>query len=196
MSFVAEVIESSTRHLVAEVNRDAEPPAFGAWVEVPLEDGSVIYAVVGHIEVGSIEPGRRAMAMGLDREALRREMPQVLELVRTTFRAQVVAFRDASGRLRQTLPPRPAALHDRVRCCADDDVAALAAPYDTFRTLLHGADERLPTDDLLAAMLRRLYDAHGRGDEGQRALVAAGQALARLLGDDHERLQSILRRAV
>lgn len=196
MSFLAEVIESSTRHIVAEVLPERAAPEFGAWVEVPLEDGTTLFAVVAHVEVGSVEPGRRAVALGLSREDLRREMPQVLALVRTTLRAQVLAYRDARGTLHQTLPPRPAALHDRVRGCTDEAVCELRAPYDYFRTLVRHPDAAVPTDDLLAALLRRTYRAHGQGDTGRRAVVDAARALARLLDDDHERLQSIIRRAV
>ncbi len=203
-AFVAEVIESSTRHVLAEVLREREGPAFGQWVEVPLEGGTTLFGVVAHVEVGSVEPGRRATALGLDRDALRREMPHVLELVRTTFRAVVLAYREApgpggkGGALRQTLPPRPAALHDRVRPCADAAVCALGGPgssFDYLRTLVRHPDPAVPVDDLLVALLRQAHRAHGGEDEGERALLAAGRALSRLLDDDHERLQSILRRA-
>ncbi len=191
---IAEVIESSTRHVVAEVRRGAEPPDFGAWVETEIEDGTTLFAVVAHVETGSVEPGRRAVALGMDRGTLRREMPQVLELIRTTFRAQVLAYRDGRGTVHQTLPPRPAALHDMVRPCGDAAVCALAAPFDVLRTLVRNPEMGIPTDDLLVALLRRLHRAHGAGEEGTRALLAAGRALSRLLDDDHERLQSILRR--
>ena len=198
---IAEVIESSTRHFVAEVLKEAEAPDFGAWAEVALEDGTTLFAVVAHVETGSVEPGRRAMALGMDRATLRREMPQVMELIRTTFRAQVLAYREPPrggkrGAFHQTLPPRPAALHDMVRPCTDDTVCALAAPFDYLRTLVHHPEMGVPTDDLLVALLRRAHRAHGAGEEGTRALLSAGRALSRLLDDDHERLQSILRRVM
>ncbi len=196
---IAEVIESSTRHIVAEVLRPedrsaAEPPDFGAWVEVEVEDGTTLFAVVAHVETGSVEPGRQAVALGMDRAMLRREMPQVLALIRTTFRAQVLAYRDGRGTVHQTLPPRPAALHDMVRACADAAVCSLGAPFDFLRTLVRNPEMGIPTDDLLVALLRRLNLAYGAGDEGRKALLAAGRSLSRLLDDDHERLQSILRR--
>ena len=192
---IAEVIESSTRHVVAEVHRDTEAPDFGAWVEIAVENGTMLYAVVAHVETGSVEPGRRATALGMDRPTLRREMPQVLELIRTTFRAQILAYRDARGALHQTLPPRPAALHDQVRPVADETVCTLGAPFDYFRTLVRYPDGDVPADDLLVALLRRMRRAYGGGEEATTALLGAGRALSRLLNDDHERLQSILRRA-
>ncbi len=193
---VAEVIESSTRAFTAEVYREAEPPAFGAWVRVPHPSGIVLFGLVSHVEISSFEPNRRAVAFGLAEEELRRERPQVLELLRTTFRAQVVAYRDAAGRVRQTLPPQPAGVHGFVYPCASDDVCALGAPYDYLRTLLRNPDPAVPVDDLLVAALGQIYAAHRGGPDGRQALIDAGRALSRLLNDDHERLQSVLRRAV
>ena len=197
---VAEVIASNTREIVAEVYPDARVPAFGSWVEVETEDQTVLYGLVSHAEIGSVEPGRQAVALGADydRDRIRREMPQILELVRTTVRAQILAYWDGRSRrdgqpvVRQTVPPRPAALHDCVRACGPEAVAALAAPFDVLRTLARNPDPAVPADDLLAAALRNLADAYG--DEGDAVLVEAGRALARLLDEDHERLQSILRR--
>ena len=53
------------------------------------------------------------------------EMPMVQELLRTTVRAQVLAYRDREGQLRQTLPPHPPDIHDFVEPCPDDAVRAL-----------------------------------------------------------------------
>ena len=187
---------------MAEVYPEVDVPSFGSWVEVETEDGSVLYGLVSHAETVSVEPGRQAVALGADydRDRLRREMPQLLELIRTTVRAQILAYWDGHARrdgqplVRQTLPPRPAALHDRVRPCGPEAVARLAVPFDALRTLARNPDPAVPADDLLAAALRQLYASHGGGADGEAVLVAAGRALARLLDDDHERLQSILRR--
>ncbi len=190
---IAEVIESSTRQFTAEVYREAEPPPFGAWVEVKHAPGGTrLYGLVSHVEIGSAEPGRRAMAFGMAPDELRRERPQVFELLRTTLRAQIVAYRSAGGRVRQTLPPHPAGIHAFVTRCADEAVCGLGAPYDFLRTLVQSPDPAVPVDELLVAVLDQIHRAHG--PEGETALVAAGRALSRLLDDDHERLHSILRR--
>jgi hypothetical protein len=199
----AEIIEASTRAFVAEVHEGQDAPDFGSWVEVEQADtGHMLYGLVSHIEMGSYEPGRRARAFGRSRDELQREMPQVLELLRTTFRAQVLAYRtsgagsaeNGSTAVRQTLPPRLPSIHDFVHCCAPEAIQALGRPYDFLRTLVHDPDPAVPTDDLLVAVLRQVRAAHGE-TAGENELVAAGRALSRLLDDDHERLQSILRRA-
>lgn len=190
---IAEIIESSTRQFVAEVRREAEAPEFGSWVEVEHRNGTTLYGLVSHVEVGSYDARRRAQALGMSTEELQREMPHVLELLRTTFRAQVLAYRDAEGKLRQTLPPQPAGIHDFVQCCAPEVVRQLGQPFDFLRTLVQHPDPAVPVDDLLVALLRQVRVAHGNSD-GEDALVAAGRALSRLFDDDHERLHSVLRR--
>ena len=191
---IAEIIESSTQAFLAEVYREAEPPAFGQWVQVSLKDGVALYGLVSHVEIASYDPHRRAIAFGKTEDELRREMPQVMELLRTTFRAQVIAYRDAHNTIRQTLPPHPAGIHDFVYACSSDEVRRLGQPYDFLRTLVRNPDPFVPIDDLVVAVLTNVYQAHGGRHGGERELVAAGRALSRLLNDDHERLQSIIRR--
>jgi hypothetical protein len=191
---IAEVIESSTRQFVAEVYREADPPAFGTWVRVPHDRGITLFGLVSHVEIRSLEPNRQARALGKTLEELRREYPQIPDLLTTTFRAQVIAYADDGGRVRQTLPPHPAGVHDFIYPCASDEVEHLGRPFDFLRTLVSSPDPSVPVDDLLVAVLTNLHTAHGGRHGGDQALVAAGRALSRLLDDDHERLQSILRR--
>ena len=191
---IAEVIESSTRQFLADVYREAEPPAFGTWVRVPHARGITLFGLVSHVEITSMEPNRRARALGMTPEELRREYPQIPDLLTTTLRAQVIAYEDASGTVRQTLPPHPADVHDFVYPCTPEYVERLGRPYDFLRTLVRNPDPSVPVDDLLVAVLTNLHDAHGGRHGGEKALIDAGRALSRLLDDDHERLHSILRR--
>ena len=129
-------------------------------------------------------------------EKLKREMPQVRELLRTTFRAQVLAYRDADGHVHQTLPPYPARIHTFVTVCSIEDQRMIGAPFDIFPTMIFNPDPSVPVDDLVVAVLRQRYRAFDGGPDGEAELINAGRALSRLLNDDHERLQSILRRAI
>ena len=191
---IAEVIESSTRAFEAEVNRGEEPPDFGSWVHVEHGGGLQLYGLVSHVEMNSYEPNRRAVALGRTTEELKKEMPQVMELLRTTFRAQVLAYRDRAGTVRQTLPPQPAGIHAFVAACPPGHVRALGRPYDFLRTLARNPDPAVPVDDLIVAVLGQVWAVQDGQREREAALVDAGRALSRLLDDDHERLQSILRR--
>jgi hypothetical protein len=206
--YIGEVIESSTRQFVAEVQRGTEAPAFGQWVCVTREAcGTQLFALVSHAEVGPYASHRQAVALGLTAAERRTEYPHVDQLLRTTFRAQILAWQaNGSNTVRQTLPPHPPGIHDFAHACTPDHVAALGAPFDYLRTLVQHPDPAVPVDDLLVAVLRQLREAHGvpLGDGGTRAngqarapdvLVEAGRTLGRLLDDDHERLRSILRRA-
>ena len=117
-------------------------------------------------------------------------------LLRTTARARMLACRGPDGDIRQTLPPQPPDIHDFVTPCTDPEVRAFAAPYDFLRTLVEHPDPDVPVDDLLVAVLRGIHAAHGGEEGGREPVVRAGRALSRLLDDDHERLQSILRRVL
>lgn len=193
---IGEVLESNTSTLKAQVPRDVAAPAFGAWIKVPQKDGQVVYGVVSMVEQGSLMPSRRATALGKTNDELVREMPHVFELLRTSFTAQIVAYPEPAGRIRQTLPPYPVAIHEFVEACTPQELRALETPLDFLRTLVQRGDAGAPMDDLLVALLRQLYEAHKteREEEAYRLLVDAGRTLSRLFADDHERLQAILRR--
>ena len=191
---IAEIVESSTRQFTAEVYEGREAPAFGSWVQVQRSERVTLYALVSHVQTGSLDARRRATAYGKSEDELRREMPHVLELIRTTFDAQILAYRDPDGSIRQTLPPQPAKLHQVVSLCSDDLITRIGRPFDFLRTLALHPDPGVPADDLIVAVLRQVYRAHGADRTAERALIDAGRALIRLLDDDHERLHSILRR--
>jgi len=203
---IGEVIESSTRQFVAEVydevrdeESDVAEPAFGEWIWTQTSRGDEIYALVSHVEIGSYDTNRQAVALGMSEDERRREMPMVQELLRMTVRAQILATRPSrkgSDAVRQTLPPHPPDIHDFVYRCNHEQVRRIGDPYDFLRTLVQAPDPAVPVDDLLVAALGQIHRAHGGEEGGRPALVTAGRALSRLLDDDHERLQSILRRVL
>lgn len=192
---IGEVIESSTQQVVVEVYEETDAPSFGQWVSVPQDDDRVLHGLVSHVETGSVDANRQAVALGLSPDERAKEMPMVQELLRTTLRVQVLAWRDGE-RLRQTLPAHPPDIHDFVYPCSTEHVRAIGRPHDFLRTLVEHPDPAVPVDELLVAALQSVHEAHGGEHGGRQALVAAGRTLSRLLDDDHERLQSILRRVL
>ncbi len=191
---IGEIVESNTVTFVAEAIKDVEAPAFGSWVEIATERGEIVYGVVSLIEYGSVIPGRRASALGMSREALRLEMPQVKELLRVSFHGRIVGYRSPSAEeVIQALPPHPAGIHDFVRPCSAETLLLFGPPYDFLRLLIEGSDRSIPGDELLVAVLAHMGERYHR-DENQRFLTGAGRVLSRLLSDEPDRLRTILRR--
>lgn len=191
---IAEVVAAATGQFTAEkITKDEIPvPPLGSWVQVPQEDGSTVYGVVCQAEMAPYDENRRTIALKRSLETLQKEMPHIWKLLRTTFQVAVCAHRTRGGHLRQSLPPSPVRLHQFVSTCGAEFVREIKAPYDYLRILVDIRIPDVPIDEVLVAVLRGVAESHGNEQE----IVSAGRALSRLLGDDHERLQSILRRAV
>jgi hypothetical protein len=185
-SYVGEVIESSTTELIAEARELHGAPSFGSFVRVDSEPP--IIGIVFNAFTHSIEPNRRPVAYGKTEEELRLEQPQIFELLRTEFQALVIGYVD-EGRPVQTLPPQPARIHSFVHRCADDEVRAFTHTDDYLRRIVDTA--KIPTDELVIAAMRHTFRAH---DDARGCLVRMGKELSRLLGDDYDRLSSIIRR--
>ncbi len=182
---LGEVIESSTARFCAQCPADAEPPARGSFVTVTLPAGRAV-AVVSEIRCASADPNRRAMAYGLPPEELYRQQPQLRELLTTEFDACLLGYA-SDGPWRPWLPPHPPRLHSFVEPAEPAVVEAVTASGDWLRTLAAAELD----DDLLAAAVRA---ALACGDAAPGKLVEAGRALARLFGDDYDRLRAVLRR--
>jgi hypothetical protein len=151
-------------------------------------DGT-LYAVVCMATTGSVEPGRRPAAYGLDEQQLREEQPQIFDLLTTEFTALHIGYVQG-GRVRPYLPPRPPRLHAFVTPCTPSEVRALSDSLDFLRALLTAPGEVSP-DELIAAALR---EAYLQRNQEFAFLVRAGKQLASLLRDDPDRLAALLRK--
>jgi hypothetical protein len=150
--------------------------------------------VVAHVQTAGIDPGARAIMRGhgdVRDERIYQENPDLPLVLRTTFRAVVVGFRDAD-RLHQFLPPRPPRLHYSVFTCSARTIRIFTSEgFDYLRALLNAPEA--PVDELLAANLRST--AAYALDETE-FLRQAGRELAQLLRADYTRLTAILRRSL
>ena len=184
--YLGEVVESSTTEFVAEACELHGAPSFGRFVRVDAE--WPIIGIVFNVFTHSIEPNRRPVAYGKTEDELRLEQPQIFELLRTEFQALVIGYMDDRGPV-QTLPPQPARIHSFVRLCEAEEVCDFTRTDDYLRSILNTA--KIPTDELVIAALRQTVEAHGNS---RPYLVQMGKELSRLLGEDYDRLSSIVRR--
>jgi hypothetical protein len=175
-------------------------PPFGALVRAQARaESTAVYGLVYEIRTGSKEPGGRALVRGrtyagreLYDAEIYHEHPDLAEVLQTEFSAITVGFVE-DGRIHQYLPPQPPPVHYSVYECAGEELVLFSEITDFFRTLLFAS--QIPSDELLAAVIRSAARARAKTEGGERAyLVRAGREVASLLKDDYDRLTAILRR--
>ncbi|HVE90910.1 MAG TPA: hypothetical protein VNE62_01225 [Actinomycetota bacterium] len=185
---VGEIVEASTTRFRAVAPEAFVPPAFGSFVKA-VSGARTVFAVVAHVEHASLDPSRRAIPLGRTWEELRREQPQVIDLLQTEFDALCVAFRDGDGPVAPYLPPVPPRVHDFVAVCESAEIRALTSDLSFVRTL--GSSGLGVAGELVAAAIRAAADAR---DDRRSFLLRAGREVADLYRQDYEQACSILRR--
>jgi hypothetical protein len=102
----------------------------------------------------------------------------------------VVVGHKEGDKLCHYLPPSPAKIHTFVYLCQPDEVKDFSQSLG-FLNILINSHLPVPADELIAAALRQMSQAH----EDRRAfLVYAGKELATLLSSQYDTLKSILGR--
>jgi hypothetical protein len=151
---------------------------------------NTILAVVGHTEMVSLDSTRRPSALGYDSDAeLRRQQPQIFELIATEFTGLFISHSDETGMLQYHIPPTPPRLHDRVRLCDASATAAATADLRFMRRILRGDMPQAPSEELCAAIVRRGFRARNGDAE---YLTDAARQIAEIVGADYDRLRRIL----
>lgn len=185
---LGEIVEASTTRLRAVAPQTFQGPAFGSFVKT--SDGQrTTYGVVAHVEHSSIDPSRRAIPLGRTWDELRREQPQVLELLTTEFEAFCVAFAEEHHDLCAYLPPVPPRVHDFVEACTPDEIIELTEDLSFVRTL--GASGSPVLNELIAAAIR---SAASHRPDPRAYTVRAGREVVDLFRMDYELATSIIRR--
>ncbi len=189
----AEVIETSTTEYLAQCLEPesldfAVMPPFGSWVKSYDESDHpvVIYGVIYHVTTTPIDSVHKARALGMSLKQLREEQPQIFALLKTELRVKLLGFAH-NGTLYQHLPARPPQIHQGVYFCHAQEIEAFTSSLHFLRSLWQATG--IPTDELLAAVLRDVYQIR-KCDRNW--LVQAGRFLSTLLKDDYDRLAAIL----
>lgn len=188
---IGEVIETNTGGFWAESTILHELPALGSLVTVTLPSSDTIFGVVAFAQTAGVDSGRQAVLRGTAEivdAGIYTHHPELAMILRTTFRAVTVGYREAGGTMRHYLSPCPPPLHYSVARCTTEEVRAFAARPRYFAMLL-AAETGVPTEQVLAAHIRTTYQLLG-DDSGW--LAAASQQVARLLKRDYDRLVTIL----
>jgi hypothetical protein len=188
---IGEVLEANTTSYIAQSYELFKLPPLGSLVKT--RDGeTTIYGIVSGAETGGIEPGRRPIARGEDKESeeeIYKTNPQLDKLLKSEFEVLVIGHKEGDA-VRHYLPPHPARIHDFVHLCNDDEIKTFSSSFG-FLEIIINSSSAVPAEELAAAALRRMSlvqeDNHG-------FLVASGKELANLLSGDLNRLKAILKR--
>lgn len=186
---VGEVIETGTAEFAAQCYELYQSPPLGNLVKVGDESIDQ-YAIVYNTTTSSIEPGRRPIARGKEEsteEGVYQSSPQLLKLLRTEFNALVAGYREGE-QVFHYLPPRPVKIHSFVYECGDEEIKEFSDSFD-FLNIIINSGLPVSVEEIIAASLRRMSEVY---DEPQRFLVSAGKELATLMGNDFNRLKSVL----
>lgn len=188
MMVVGEVIETATTQFLAEARELEGAPPFGSLVKVPRGEGEpTVYGAVFEIRTESADASRRPVAFGLSPEELRRQQPQIFQLLRTYFRVLILGYGEG-GSFRAFLPPRPPAIHAFVYPCTPEEGRLVTGGVGYIHSMLNGG---LGIGDQLAAAVIRQGAAFHPNPGAY--LRRAGRELRRLLAQDYERLRTLLR---
>ena len=102
----------------------------------------------------------------------------------------MVVGHQEGDRLCHYLPPDPARIHAFVYQCLPDEVKEFSQSFG-FLNILINIHLPVPADELIAAALRQMSQAH---DDPRAFLISSGKELAVLLSSDFNQLKSILGR--
>ncbi len=170
---------------------ESAAPRFGSLVRTRLRALDVtVYGLVYDIEVNADDAGTTrllSVADDLRDEEVEWERNRLIPLDVSVL---CVGYRDASGLLRQSLPPQPPIALDAIHICDDADVRDFHSQLAYFRLVLDARNA--PADEVLAASIR--YAAEVMTGDRRAFILGCGRELARLLAGDSARLEQILRR--
>jgi len=187
---IGRVTRCSTRGFVGAV-RLPEPqwPVFGTFCRAEAQQGQS--QVIGLIYDLSIEDDELARQLAAS-EAIRPEQladSQVNRQVPVEYRALAVGYLNGAG-FTQALPPQPPLTLAPVYRLSDEQVRTFTERLDFLPLMLNVPE--IPVDDLMAAALKSA--AAVRPESERRGyLVRAAAEVARLVGRDLTRLESLLR---
>lgn len=195
-------LETSEGRLIGRVTRcniqgfaggirltEPDLPTFGGLCQAPAQAGRT--SVIGLIYEISIEDddlARQLAASDLPPTEIRLDQ-QFVRPIPIEILALSVGFHDGRAYI-YDLPPQPPTTLADIHSLPPAEVRSFTRSLDFLPLVL--AAPQLPTDSLLAAMLRLAAAAHPE-PERRAFLVSAGRECARLLAGDLARLRNLVR---
>lgn len=195
---IGNVLRADIRSFVV-ASRIPEPevPTFGTFVRAPIQQGkSQLIGLVYDIRLQDDAFLRDLAATVVEGDPNYEEVIRDQREVRAVpveISVVAIAYGDDSG-YHYGLPPQPPMILHRIHVCTPAEVRAITAQPDFLRPLLENRD--VPADELITRALLRAAPLHGSTGttDYQDYLLTTGRYLARRLGREPLRLETILQR--
>lgn len=163
-------------------------PAFGVCVKAAAENGQVhVIGVMVDIRIED-DPLARQMATLEDLPAEQLADAQRNRQAPVEFSALTLGWIQGE-RFHSNIPPQPPFTLAPVYLLEPAEILQISHDLSFTRQLLFV--EGIPGDELVAALIKHMADAHPAGDR-ERFLLRAGRTIARTLSGDLPRLETIL----
>jgi signal recognition particle-docking protein FtsY len=183
MTHCAEIIESGLHSWRAECWNLETVPAFGALVTATHQNRK-IFGIVYQIQTGSGDPSRTPFAYKKTELELRREQPQIFELLRTTISCITVGYQQAPDLIIYQIAPTPPALHAFVGLATPEE-QRMFFKHEHFIHLIFGmAPQIISIDELLLAIIKQNITK-----EQHDLLMKIFETYNLLTGNDYRRLK-------
>ncbi|OGO19300.1 MAG: hypothetical protein A2Z14_03670 [Chloroflexi bacterium RBG_16_48_8] len=188
--FIGRVTRCSTRGFVGALRApEPELPIFGGFCKAKAQQGKS--HVIGAIYNISIEDDEFTRQMAATERPIEEELvdQQFLRQIPVEYGVLSIGYR-ANDQFIYALPPQPPLALAPIQVMTSEEIIDFTRQLN-FIPLILSADN-LPADDLLAACLKNAASIR-KGPEQTSFLLEAGRYCARLLSDDLNRLENVLR---
>jgi hypothetical protein len=188
--FIGRVTRCSTSGFVGALRApEPELPIFGGFCKASAQQGKSY--VIGVIYNISIEDDELTRQMATLENPIQEELAdqQVLRQVPVEYSVLSIGYQ-TNDRYIYSLPPQPPLALATIQVMTSEEILNFTEQLD-FIPLILSADN-LPADELLAASLRNAASVR-HGPNQTTYLIEAGRYCARLLSNDLNRLDNVLR---
>jgi hypothetical protein len=188
--FIGRVTRCSTRGFVGALRApEPELPIFGGFCKAGAQQGKSY--VIGIIYNISIEDDELTRQMATLEDPIQEELAdqQVLRQIPVEYSVLSIGYQ-SNDQYIYSLPPQPPLALATIQMMTSEEILNFTNRLD-FIPLILSADN-LPADELLAASLRNAASVR-HGPNQMTYLIEAGRYCARLLSNDLNRLDNVLR---
>ncbi len=187
MEKIGEIISVESSFIVAEGSANMLP-SLGSLIKT--NDSSCYYFLVVSLFTESRTPGRIPIAYGKQIDVLKKEQPQIFELMKWGFRAVPVGKKGETGQL--LLPEHLPEIHSLLYLVSSEELKEIFGSSSFIDTLFCIDSDKVPERDEAIMRLIKNYIGFLKSDERSDALLDIAGKITLILRDDYTVLKRFI----